>query len=86
MTRTPHPPIPVDTVALTSQRAGEAAGLLPRGLSIWALPGIPEVSEGDDLVALISAAAADRPLQDGDVLVVTSKVPRGVASELGSVS
>lgn len=46
----------------------------PRELSIWAPPGIPEISEGADLVALIETATADCPLRDGDILVVTSKV------------
>ncbi|NGO69785.1 coenzyme F420-0:L-glutamate ligase [Streptomyces boncukensis] len=44
---------------------------------VWALPGIPEVRPGDDLVKLIAAAASAphaRPPADGDVLVVTSKV------------
>lgn len=41
-------------------------------LSIRPLRGIPEISAGDDLVALIAAAAPD--LQDGDILVVTSKI------------
>ncbi|WP_314430409.1 coenzyme F420-0:L-glutamate ligase [Microbacterium lacticum] len=42
-------------------------------LRIWPLTGIPEVSAGDDLVALV-AAAADGTLRDGDILVVTSKI------------
>ena len=42
-------------------------------LSVWALAGIPEVRPGDDLVRLI-AAAAGSTLQDGDILVVTSKI------------
>ena len=42
-------------------------------LSIRPLPGIPEISAGDDLVAII-AAAAGPDLQDGDILVVTSKI------------
>lgn len=46
----------------------------PRELSVWALPGIPEIAAGDDLAALILAAAAVRPLADGDILVVTSKI------------
>ncbi len=53
---------------------------IPR-LSIWGLTGIPEIRPGDDLVALISDAAArqatiDRAgeLADGDILVVTSKI------------
>lgn len=53
---------------------------IPR-LSIWGLPGIPEIRPGDDLVALISDAAARQAtidpagdLADGDILVVTSKI------------
>lgn len=47
----------------------------PPGLQIWALPGLPEIAPGDDLVALIAGAAeASVPLQDGDILVVTSKI------------
>lgn len=42
-------------------------------LQIWALEGIPEVSPGDDLVALIAVAVGDE-LQHGDILVVTSKI------------
>ena len=42
-------------------------------LQIWALDGIREIVAGDDLVALIGAAAGDS-LVDGDILVVTSKI------------
>jgi coenzyme F420-0:L-glutamate ligase/coenzyme F420-1:gamma-L-glutamate ligase len=35
---------------------------------------VPEVSPGDDLGALLAAAVAPLPLEDGDVLVVTQKV------------
>ncbi len=42
-------------------------------LRVWALTGIPEVSPGDDLAALILASAGD-DLRDGDILVVTSKI------------
>lgn len=42
-------------------------------LQIWALEGLPEVREGDDLVSLIADAAGDE-LRDGDILVVTSKI------------
>lgn len=47
-----------------------------RGLRIWALDGIPEVTAGDDLARLIGDALARDPdgCRDGDVLVVTSKV------------
>lgn len=39
---------------------------------VWAVPGLPEVRQGDDLAKLI--AAADPGLADGDVLLVTSKI------------
>ncbi|MER5550091.1 coenzyme F420-0:L-glutamate ligase [Streptomyces sp. NPDC002793] len=39
---------------------------------VWALPGIPEVQEGDDLAKLI--AGTEPGLVDGDVLLVTSKI------------
>ncbi|MBZ4324015.1 coenzyme F420-0:L-glutamate ligase [Streptomyces huiliensis] len=44
---------------------------------VWALPGLPEVRPGDDLVKLIAAAATAEGLPglaDGDVLIVTSKI------------
>lgn len=45
-------------------------------LTLTALPGIPIVRPGDDLVRLIldGLAAADLRLEDGDVVVVTSKL------------
>jgi coenzyme F420-0:L-glutamate ligase/coenzyme F420-1:gamma-L-glutamate ligase len=43
------------------------------GLGIFPVRGLPEIQAGDDLAALV-VAAADPPLADGDVLVVTSKV------------
>jgi coenzyme F420-0:L-glutamate ligase/coenzyme F420-1:gamma-L-glutamate ligase len=42
-------------------------------LEAWPLPGLPEVRPGDDLGALLAAAAQDR-LRPGDVLVVAHKV------------
>ncbi|WP_336050561.1 coenzyme F420-0:L-glutamate ligase [Streptomyces sp. CA2R101] len=47
------------------------------GYRVWALPGVPEVRPGDDLVKLIAAAATAEgmpQLTDGDVLLVTSKI------------
>ncbi|WP_420033982.1 coenzyme F420-0:L-glutamate ligase [Streptomyces sp. cg28] len=41
-------------------------------LRVWAVPGIPEVREGDDLAKLI--AAAEPGLVDGDIVLVTSKI------------
>jgi coenzyme F420-0:L-glutamate ligase/coenzyme F420-1:gamma-L-glutamate ligase len=39
---------------------------------VWAVDGLPEVREGDDLAKLIAAAEPD--LADGDVVLVTSKI------------
>jgi coenzyme F420-0:L-glutamate ligase/coenzyme F420-1:gamma-L-glutamate ligase len=54
--------------------------MTPR-LSIWGIPGIPEIQPGDDLVALIAAAIVaqastdpETTLRSGDILVVTSKI------------
>jgi len=44
----------------------------PAALTILPVLGIPEIRPGDDLVALLAAAAPG--LQDGDILVVTSKI------------
>jgi coenzyme F420-0:L-glutamate ligase len=41
-------------------------------LEIWGVEGLPEVVEGDDIAVLLRAAGVG--LQDGDVVVVTSKV------------
>jgi coenzyme F420-0:L-glutamate ligase/coenzyme F420-1:gamma-L-glutamate ligase len=57
-------------------------------LTISGLEGIPEVEEGDDLAALITAAAAGS-LQSGDVLVVAQKVvskAEGAVRDLADVS
>lgn len=48
-----------------------AAGSPPRCI-VTAIPGLPEVTAGADLAALIADAADD--LRDGDVLVITSKI------------
>ncbi len=39
---------------------------------VTGVPGLPEITEGDDLAGLIAAAAPD--LVDGDLVVVTSKI------------
>lgn len=53
---------------------------LPR-YSVWGVAGVPEIGAGDDLVTLIATAIdettskdADAALQDGDILVITSKI------------
>ena len=47
-------------------------------MQIWAVEGIPEVVAGDDIAALIvtaiSTSSIHRPLEDGDIVVVTSKI------------
>lgn len=52
--------------------AGAAAPDAVRRLEIFPIPGLPDIRPGDDLAALLAAAAPD--LRDGDVVVVTSKV------------
>ncbi|MEU8967497.1 coenzyme F420-0:L-glutamate ligase [Streptomyces sp. NPDC048491] len=44
----------------------------PASFRVWALPGLPEVRDGDDLAKLI--AASEPGLVDGDILLVTSKI------------
>ena len=41
-------------------------------MSMWGVGGIPEIVAGDDLAAIISGAVGQ--LEDGDILVVTSKI------------
>ncbi len=41
-------------------------------LSVWAVGGIPEIVAGDDLPGIIVDAVG--PLEDGDIVVVTSKI------------
>ena len=46
------------------------------GLSIFGIPGLPEITPGTDLAGSIAAAAAavGSPLESGDILVITSKI------------
>jgi len=45
-------------------------------LQIFGVPGLPEIEPGADLAAMVvgAAAGAGTPLEDGDVVVVTSKI------------
>lgn len=45
----------------------------PRALSVFAVEGMGEITAGDDLAAIIEAAAGG-DLKDGDILAVTSKI------------
>ncbi|MCK7625020.1 coenzyme F420-0:L-glutamate ligase [Streptomyces sp. RS10V-4] len=61
---------------VTGGGADAGAAEVP-GYRVWAVPGIPEVQPGDDLVKLIAAAVSGGTapqLADGDVLLVTSKI------------
>jgi coenzyme F420-0:L-glutamate ligase/coenzyme F420-1:gamma-L-glutamate ligase len=55
----------------------------PAGLSLLPVPGLPEFRPGDDLGAAVAAAAPW--LQDGDVVVVTSKIVSKVEGRLVTV-
>jgi coenzyme F420-0:L-glutamate ligase/coenzyme F420-1:gamma-L-glutamate ligase len=45
-------------------------------LTIFGVPGLPEIDAGSDLAKMIAdaSAAAGEPLRDGDIVVITSKV------------
>ena len=60
------------------------------GLAVFGIPGLPEITPGTDLASAVLDAArvAGSPLQDGDVLVITSKIvskAEGQVVELASV-
>lgn len=57
-------------------------------LQVWGLDGLPEVRAGDDLAELIGSAllSAGRALQDGDVVVVTSKAISKAESRVARTS
>ncbi|MFV6033086.1 coenzyme F420-0:L-glutamate ligase [Streptomyces sp. NPDC056264] len=64
-----------DAVVLGEVVLGEVAAGPEReapSYRVWALPGLPEVTAGDDLAKLI--ASVSPALVDGDVLLVTSKI------------
>ena len=70
---TPDEALPV---AVGSRTAAATPQPVAAELRVWALDGIPEVSPGDDLVDLVERAVSGsgRPLEPGDVVVVTSKI------------
>jgi coenzyme F420-0:L-glutamate ligase/coenzyme F420-1:gamma-L-glutamate ligase len=41
-------------------------------LTVWAIEGIPEITSGDDLAAIVGSLAGQ--LENGDILAVTSKI------------
>lgn len=61
------------------------------GLQVLGVGGLPEIGPGDDIGAMVHAAASAQgdPLADGDVVVVTSKIvskSEGCAVELAEVT
>ncbi|WP_169079996.1 coenzyme F420-0:L-glutamate ligase [Microcella alkalica] len=62
------------TPAHAAQLARAAQPDAPDPLTVVGVPGIPEIAPGDDLPALIAAAAARAGARPGDILAVTSKV------------
>jgi coenzyme F420-0:L-glutamate ligase/coenzyme F420-1:gamma-L-glutamate ligase len=55
-----------------SDRSGSAGSASDR-MSVWSIAGIPEITAGDDLVAIVADAVAG-DIADGDIIVVSSKV------------
>ena len=60
-------------------------------ISIFGVPGLPEIAAGTDLAAMIAAASAAEgsPIANGDIVVVTSKIvskAEGRTVELDSVT
>jgi dehydro coenzyme F420 reductase / coenzyme F420-0:L-glutamate ligase / coenzyme F420-1:gamma-L-glutamate ligase len=53
-------------------------------ISVWGVPGLPEIATGADVAALIADAVTD--LLDGDILVVTSKVVSKAEGRVVSMS
>ncbi len=75
-------PRPHDVHATISEQLGASGGrpAAPDGLSVLPVTGLPEFRPGDDLSAAIAGAAPW--IQDGDVLVITSKVVSKVQGRL----
>jgi coenzyme F420-0:L-glutamate ligase/coenzyme F420-1:gamma-L-glutamate ligase len=66
-----------------------APGEAPHPVEIYGIPGIPEISPGDDLAGLIAGAVAapgGPGLADGDILVVTSKVVSKAEGRVAAMS
>jgi coenzyme F420-0:L-glutamate ligase/coenzyme F420-1:gamma-L-glutamate ligase len=65
----------------TSASIRQTGPVAPEGLTVAAIPGLPEISPGDDLAALVLQSAANltwpdqtHGLTNGDILVISSKV------------
>ncbi|MEA2551556.1 MAG: dehydro coenzyme reductase / coenzyme F420-0:L-glutamate ligase / coenzyme, partial [Actinomycetota bacterium] len=52
-------------------------------MEVLAVPGLPEITPGADLVALLADALAPFDPTDGDVLAVTSKIVSKAEGRLG---
>jgi coenzyme F420-0:L-glutamate ligase/coenzyme F420-1:gamma-L-glutamate ligase len=53
---------------------GSMTGSMTSGITIWAPDGAPEISDSDDLAAVLVGLLGDDGLLDGDIVAVTSKV------------
>lgn len=76
-----HAPGPAETSESNSKPDLGALAAAPEGLMLLAVPGIPEISAGDDLATKILDAGSGLGwvdgsvgLADGDILVISSKV------------
>jgi coenzyme F420-0:L-glutamate ligase/coenzyme F420-1:gamma-L-glutamate ligase len=75
---------------IKSARATRRPGAIRIGIEIIAIPGLPEIHEGDDVGDRILAACGNAflPLEPGDVLVIAQKIiskSEGRLVQLGSV-
>jgi len=90
-TQPPSEPSPPASPPASTQRAAPRRQAAPRHphIEISGISGIPEISPGDDLAALIAAAATAEGgpgLQDGDILVVTSKAVSKAEGRIAAMS
>lgn len=72
----------------TKQKGGRRPMNAQYSVTLTAIPGIPLIKEGDNLGAIIlkSASDADIAFEDGDVLVVTSKIVSKAEGRIVSLS
>jgi coenzyme F420-0:L-glutamate ligase/coenzyme F420-1:gamma-L-glutamate ligase len=63
--------------------------LTSTAITVRALAGVPEISPGDDLAAIVADAVHEQPLRDDDVVVVAHKIvskAEGQLVDLGTVN
>ena len=74
-----------DPIAAAALGAGDDRGAAVNRLDVFAIDGMPEITTGDDLAAIIADTAASQgtALQDGDVVVVTQKIVSKAEGQIG---